>query len=202
MFHDYPGKLYAARKDSPLIIGVSKTRLSDLRRMFRRFWIGREMFTTSVIWRLRSFPGMRFISTTWTGKRLKKKLSRSSGMLSLRKKAGTSISCSKRSTSSRKRFRIRLSAYVKEGRIDLSVRADLRMKFSKELDRIYIVACGSAYHVGMVGKYVLEDLADIPVEVDLASEFRYRNPKLGARTPWSSLSLSPVRQQTAWRRCG
>ena len=46
------------------------------------------------------------------------------------------------------------------------------------LERLYIVACGSAYHVGMVAKYVMEDLADIPVEVDLASEFRYRNPKL------------------------
>ena len=46
----------------------------------------------------------------------------------------------------------------------------------KDIERIYIVACGSAYHVGMAGKYVLEDLAGIPVEVDLASEFRYRNP--------------------------
>lgn len=47
-----------------------------------------------------------------------------------------------------------------------------------DIERIYIVACGSAYHVGVVGKYVLEGLANIPVEVDLASEFRYRNPIL------------------------
>ena len=46
------------------------------------------------------------------------------------------------------------------------------------LKRIYIVACGSAYHVGMVGKYVIESMAGIPVEVDVASEFRYRNPIL------------------------
>ena len=46
----------------------------------------------------------------------------------------------------------------------------------KDIERIYIVACGSAYHQGMAGKYVLEDLAQVPVEVDLASEFRYRNP--------------------------
>ena len=48
----------------------------------------------------------------------------------------------------------------------------------KKLRKIYIVACGSAYHAGMTGKYVIEDLARIPVEVDLASEFRYRNPIL------------------------
>ncbi len=48
--------------------------------------------------------------------------------------------------------------------------------YYKNLSKIFIVACGSAYHVGLVGKYVLEDLARVPVEVDLASEFRYRNP--------------------------
>ncbi len=48
--------------------------------------------------------------------------------------------------------------------------------FVKELKRIYIVACGSAYHVGMTAKYIIEDMARIPVTVDIASEFRYRNP--------------------------
>lgn len=47
----------------------------------------------------------------------------------------------------------------------------------QEIERIYIVACGSAYHVGMVGKYVIEELADIPVEVDLASEFQLPESK-------------------------
>ena len=51
-----------------------------------------------------------------------------------------------------------------------------------EVQRIYIVACGSAYHVGVVGKYVIEGLAKIPVEVDLASEFRYRNPILAEKS--------------------
>ena len=70
-----------------------------------------------------------------------------------------------------------LGAYVKEGAVDFS-EAGLTDEELKNLERIYIVACGSAYHVGVVGKYVLEDLAGIPVEVDLASEFRYRNPIL------------------------
>lgn len=46
----------------------------------------------------------------------------------------------------------------------------------KSLRNVFIVACGTAYHAGMVGKYVIEDLARIPVTVDIASEFRYRNP--------------------------
>ena len=52
----------------------------------------------------------------------------------------------------------------------------------KKVSRIYIVACGSAYHAGVVGKYVLEKLTRIPVEVDLASEFRYRDPIVDSRT--------------------
>lgn len=48
----------------------------------------------------------------------------------------------------------------------------------RNISQIYIVACGSAYHVGMAAQYVLEDLARIPVRVELASEFRYRNPIL------------------------
>ena len=46
----------------------------------------------------------------------------------------------------------------------------------QKLNKIFIVACGSAYHAGVSGKYVLEGIARIPVEVDLASEFRYRDP--------------------------
>ncbi|MGI6113993.1 MAG: glutamine--fructose-6-phosphate transaminase (isomerizing) [Mahellales bacterium] len=51
----------------------------------------------------------------------------------------------------------------------------------KELEKIYIVACGSAFHTALVGKQVIEQLARIPVETDIASEFRYRNPILNER---------------------
>ena len=67
---------------------------------------------------------------------------------------------------------------MKENAVDFS-QVGLEDEALEKLDRIYIVACGSAYHVGMAAKYVIEDLAQIPVEVDLASEFRYRNPMLG-----------------------
>ena len=70
-----------------------------------------------------------------------------------------------------------LNSVVKDGAIDLS-EVGLSEEEIKEISQIYIVACGSAYHVGVAAQYVMEDLARIPVRVELASEFRYRNPIL------------------------
>lgn len=60
----------------------------------------------------------------------------------------------------------------------------------KNIDKIYIVACGTAYHAGVVGKYVIEKLARIQVEVDIASEFRYRDPIINSRTLMIVMSQS------------
>jgi glutamine---fructose-6-phosphate transaminase (isomerizing) len=60
----------------------------------------------------------------------------------------------------------------------------------KNIDKIYIVACGTAYHAGVVGKYVIEKLAKVPVEVDIASEFRYRDPLINERTLMIVISQS------------
>lgn len=59
---------------------------------------------------------------------------------------------------------------------------DLFPETVKGIEKIYIVACGTAYHAGMIGKHVIENLAKIPVEIDVASEFRYRNPLFGQKT--------------------
>ncbi len=67
-----------------------------------------------------------------------------------------------------------ISPLIKNGKIMLPF--EFPQNFIKDLKHIYIVACGSAYHVGMTAKYIIEDLARIPVTVDIASEFRYRNP--------------------------
>ena len=74
-----------------------------------------------------------------------------------------------------KAFRDTISPRIKDGRIvldDISLTKEEIQQFRK----IFIVACGSAYHVGMIAKYVLEKMTRIPVEVDVASEFRYREP--------------------------
>ncbi len=57
-------------------------------------------------------------------------------------------------------------------------------------DRVYIVACGTAYHAGLIGKYAIEKFAKIPVEVDVASEFRYREPFLDDKTLFIAISQS------------
>ena len=71
-----------------------------------------------------------------------------------------------------------ITGRIRDGRVVLS---DLTMtdREIRELGRVCIVACGSSYHVGMVGKYVLERLLRRPVEVSLASEFRYSDPIVG-----------------------
>lgn len=66
-----------------------------------------------------------------------------------------------------------INSVVKDGAIDLS-EVGLTEEQIKNISQIYIVACGSAYHVGVACQYVFEDLAEIPVRVELASEFRYR----------------------------
>ena len=70
--------------------------------------------------------------------------------------------------------------YVRAGRADLT--AALDPDFAKALDKLYIVACGSSYHVAVVAKHNIEKLARLPVEVELASEFRYRDPILTPNT--------------------
>lgn len=71
------------------------------------------------------------------------------------------------------------------GRIDENLNIDakeMNKEFFEKVDRLYIVACGTAYHAGLVGKRAIETLSGIPVEVDLASEFRYRNPLISEKT--------------------
>jgi glucosamine--fructose-6-phosphate aminotransferase (isomerizing) len=70
-----------------------------------------------------------------------------------------------------------INSLLNEDNIDLS-KTGLTIEEIRSFKQIYIVACGSAYHVGVCAQYILEDLARIPVRVDTASEFRYRNPIL------------------------
>ena len=82
-----------------------------------------------------------------------------------------------------------ISPRLQDGRIvldDFHITADMLRNVSK----IYIVACGSSYHVGVVGKYILEQATRIPVEVDIASEFRYRDPIIDERTLMIVISQS------------
>ena len=81
-----------------------------------------------------------------------------------------------------KAIRDTLSGRLKEGEVDLSGEVKMTGEEIREIEKIHFVACGTAYHAGLVGKYVLENLARIPVECDVASEYRYRNPLITEKT--------------------
>ena len=70
---------------------------------------------------------------------------------------------------------------IKNGQIELGL-SKIDADVIRSLERVYIVACGSAYHVGMVARYAIERYAKIPVSCDLASEFRYNDPMVNANT--------------------
>ncbi len=91
-----------------------------------------------------------------------------------------------------KTVRDTLSPRIKDGKIEIE-ELGMTDEEIRAINRIHIVACGSAYHTGVTAKYVFEGMARIPVEVDLASEFRYRNPIL-MQMIWLLSSASPERQ--------
>ena len=176
MFHDHPGKIFAARKDSPLIIGKSQTGCliaSDVPAILDKtrnvYYIGNLEIAEL------SQDEIHFYNID--REEIQKEQVEIKWDAESAEKGGYEHFMLKEIHEQPRAVRDTIGAYVKDGKIDLS-ETGLTDEKLQEIERIYIVACGSAYHVGMVGKYVIEELADIPVEVDLASEFRYRNPKL------------------------
>ncbi len=75
------------------------------------------------------------------------------------------------------------------GEVDFSADG-LSEDFFKGIKKLFIVACGTSFHAGLVGKYLIEEKVGIPVEVDLASEFRYRNPLINENTLFIAISQS------------
>ena len=176
MFHDCPGRIFAARKDSPLIIGMSGTGTliaSDVPAILDKtrnvYYIGNLEIAEL------SKDEVHFYNID--REEIRKDMVEIKWDAESAEKGGYEHFMLKEIHEQPKAVQDTVGAYVKDGRIDFS-EVGLAEDFLKDLDRVYIVACGSAYHVGMAGKYVMEDLADTPAEVDLASEFRYRNPKL------------------------
>ena len=176
MFHDCPGRIFAARKDSPLIIGMSGTGTliaSDVPAILDKtrnvYYIGNLEIAEL------SKDEVHFYNID--REEIRKDMVEIKWDAESAEKGGYEHFMLKEIHEQPKAVQDTVGAYVKDGRIDFS-EVGLAEDFLKDLDRVYIVACGSAYHVGMAGKYVMEDLADTPVEVDLAYEFRYRNPKL------------------------
>ena len=181
MFKEYPGEIYVARKDSPMIIGYGDGEMfiaSDVPAILNYtrqvYYIGNlEMARLTA-------DGATFYNLD--GDVVEKELHEIEWDAEAAEKGGFEHFMMKEIHEQPKAVQDTINAYIgADGKIDLSVSGITDEEIAAITD-IDIVACGSAYHVGIAAQYILEDLVRVPVRVELASEFRYRKPILSSNT--------------------
>ena len=176
LFADQPGTLYAVRKDSPLIVGrtgdgaIIASDVPALLKYTRTVYyidnleIARMTPDSIEFFNVDREPVQREAATIeWDAEAAEK--------------GGYEHFMMKEIHEQPAAVRDTLSPRIKDGCVDLS-ELSLDEEAIRRVRRLYIIGCGSAYHVGVAARYVFESLARIPVEVDVASEFRYRDPVL------------------------
>lgn len=176
MFKDYPGEIYTARKDSPMIIGISNGETyvaSDVPAILKYtrnvYYIGNMEIAKLVKGAVTFYNIDR--------EEIEKPITEIKWDAEAAEKGGYEHFMLKEIHEQPKVVRDTINSVVKDGKIDFSS-IGLTNEEMSNISQIYIVACGSAYHVGMAVQYVIEDFTTIPVRVELASEFRYRKMPL------------------------
>ena len=176
MFKDYPGEIYTARKDSPMIIGITNGETyvaSDVPAILKYtrnvYYIGNMEIAKLVKGAVTFYNIDR--------EEIEKPLTEIKWDAEAAEKGGYEHFMLKEIHEQPKVVRDTINSVVKNGKIDFSD-IGLTDEEMQKISQIYIVACGSAYHVGMAVQYVVEDFTSIPVRVELASEFRYRKMTL------------------------
>ncbi len=176
MFRQHPDELWVARKDSPIVIGVTDDAAyvaSDVPAVLKYtrtvYYIGNQEMAC-----LRAGE-VHFYNLD--GDEITKEPTEIEWDAEAAEKGGYEHFMIKEIHEQPRAVEDTLRALVKDGVIDLS-ESGIEDSFIEKIRQIYIVACGSAWHVGMAAQYVLEDLSHIQVRVELASEFRYRKPML------------------------
>ena len=172
MFEDYPGEIWVARKDSPMIIGIADGETyvaSDVPAILKYtrnvYYIGNLEFARLV-------PGEAHFYNL-DGDEVQKETTEIKWDAEAAEKAGFEHFMMKEIHEQPKAVLDTLNSVIRGGAIDLS-EVGITPEQMRETKQIFLVACGSAWHVGVAAQYVLEDLAQLPVRVELASEFRYR----------------------------
>ena len=172
MFRDYPEEIYVARKDSPMILGMENGECfvaSDVPAILK--------YTRNVYYignlELGRLQKGKITFYNLDGDEIEKEPVEIKWDAEASEKAGFEHFMMKEIHEQPKALQDTLNSVVKDGTIDLS-EMGLSEEEIRDISQIYMVACGSAYHAAMSAQYVIEDLAKIPVRVELASEFRYR----------------------------
>ena len=176
MFKDYPDEIYVARKDSPLILGVADSDCflaSDVPAILK---YTRNVYYIDNLEMARMHDGKIDIYNL-DGDIVPKDTTEITWDAEAAEKGGYEHFMMKEIHEQPKIIADTFNSVYKNGKINLS-EVGLTDEEMEKIKKIEIVACGSAYHVGMVAQYVIEDLCRIPVRVELASEFRYRKPLL------------------------
>lgn len=176
MFKDYPDEIYVARKDSPLILGVADSDCflaSDVPAILK---YTRNVYYIDNLEMARMHDGKIDIYNL-DGDIVPKDTTEITWDAEAAEKGGYEHFMIKEIHEQPKIIADTFNSVYKDGKINLS-EVGLTDEEMEKIKKIEIVACGSAYHVGMVAQYVIEDLCRIPVRVELASEFRYRKPLL------------------------
>ena len=172
MFKDYPGEIYAARKDSPMIIGMADGEsylASDVPAILK---YTRSVYYVGNLQSVRILPGEAHFFDL-NGDEIHLEPTEITWNAEAAEKAGYEHFMIKEIHEQPAAVESTLNSLIKDGKIDLSS-AGLTDEILQGIRTIQIAACGSAWHVGMAGQYVIEDLAEVPVRTELASEFRYR----------------------------
>ena len=180
LFKDYPGEIYAARKDSPMIIGTKEGEqylASDVPAILK---YTRKVYYVGNLELARLSPqGITFYNLD--GDEISKEPVEILWDAQAAEKGGYAHFMMKEIHEQPKALEDTLRSLLNEGQLTLE-QTGLTPELVTSIQQIFFIGCGSAYHVGVAAQYVLEDLARVPVRVELASEFRYRNAPMPENT--------------------